>query len=267
MLEDDLKRLGHDKVTIKADNEPVMRALQEEIQRRWDKFTLLENSPVGQSQSNGVAERAVQAVSEQIRVMRHALQNRIGVLLPGRHPVITWMVEHASELISAFQRGPDGKTPFERIRGKPCRRTLTEFADKVHYRTGKIDHIKKLEPRWSEGIFLGINWRTGEAYAGTKDGVMCSSATRSLTPDRKCSREYVLGVRGVPWHLDPDLAEHMQWEGLRLPSYQAADIAGIPTQIDPRTVRRMRLKRDTWLYDRMPGMQGIDSEDRRTTPQ
>lgn len=147
------ERLGHDTLTIKADNEPAMRRLQEEIQRRRDKPTLLENSPVGQSEANGMAERAVQAVSEQIRVMGQELRNRVGVLLPARHPVMAWMVEHVSELVSAFQRGPDGKAAFERVRGKPYKRNLTEFAEKVAYRTGKIDHIKKLGARWNEGLF------------------------------------------------------------------------------------------------------------------
>lgn len=114
MLEEDVKRLGHDTVTIKADNEPAMMSLHKEVPRRREKSTLIENSPVGQSQSNGVAERAVQAVSEQIQVRRHGLHNRIRAVLPVRHPVMTWMVEHAGELVSAFQRGLDGNTCFRK---------------------------------------------------------------------------------------------------------------------------------------------------------
>lgn len=71
-----------------------------------------------------------------------------------------------------------GILAFGRARGKPYRRNLAEFAEKVSYRIGNIDYIKKLEARWNEGIFFGVNWRTGEATTGTKDGILHSSAIR-----------------------------------------------------------------------------------------
>lgn len=177
--------------------------------------------------------------------MRHALHNRIGAVLPVQHPVMTWLVAHASELISAFQRGPDGKIAFERFRRKSYRRNLAEFGEKVACRIGKLDTIKKLDARWSEGIFLGVQWRTGEALIGTREGVLCSSAIRRINSARRWSTEDVLGVRGVPWHREPELEEHTQWEGLRLPQEDQADIARIPVQGETQ-VRRMRLKKEDY---------------------
>ena len=60
----DIKKIGYKKIAIKGDNEPAIVSLQEEIRNSRDEETLLENSPVGQSQSNGVAERAVQSAGE-----------------------------------------------------------------------------------------------------------------------------------------------------------------------------------------------------------
>lgn len=62
---EDIKRLGHDTATVMADHEPAIRSLQEKIQRRRGKPTPVDTSSVGQPQMSGVAERAVQAVSEQ----------------------------------------------------------------------------------------------------------------------------------------------------------------------------------------------------------
>ena len=52
----DIESLGYKDVVIKTDNEPAMLTLQEEIKSRRVDKTILENSPVGESQSNGIAE-------------------------------------------------------------------------------------------------------------------------------------------------------------------------------------------------------------------
>ena len=59
-----------------------------------------ENSAVGESQSNGKAEAAVQAVEDQIRVMKAALESRLSARIPSQHPVMKWMVEYAAVLLN-----------------------------------------------------------------------------------------------------------------------------------------------------------------------
>ena len=66
----DIEYLGHKDIVLKTDSEPAMRTLQEEIKNRRRDKTILENSPVGESQSNGVAERAVKTITTQVRIMR-----------------------------------------------------------------------------------------------------------------------------------------------------------------------------------------------------
>ena len=56
----DIRFLDHKKIILKTDQEPAMVALQERIrQLRIDpgEQTILENSPVGESQSNGVVKK------------------------------------------------------------------------------------------------------------------------------------------------------------------------------------------------------------------
>ncbi len=77
----DIGKLGHREVILKSDNEPALRSVQEEVKRRREDPTILENSPVGDSRANGAAERAVQAVGEQICLLRKGLEERVGYRL------------------------------------------------------------------------------------------------------------------------------------------------------------------------------------------
>ena len=43
----------------------------------------MENSPVGASRANGARERAVQAIAEQVRVIRRGLEQRLELRLSG----------------------------------------------------------------------------------------------------------------------------------------------------------------------------------------
>ena len=56
---------------------------------------VLEHSPVGASQSNGVVERQIQSVGGQVRAMKSAIEARWQVDIAAQHLVITWVVEYA----------------------------------------------------------------------------------------------------------------------------------------------------------------------------
>lgn len=66
-------------VIFKGDQEPALQDLREVGRVRAPARSILEESPVGSSQSNGRAERAVQSISGQLRVMKDALQTMLGI--------------------------------------------------------------------------------------------------------------------------------------------------------------------------------------------
>ena len=115
----DTAKLGYIEIILKCDGEPAMKTIQEEVRKQRSEKTILENSPVGDSRANGAAERAVQAIAEQVRVLRRGLEQRLGLRLSGKHPVTAWLVERAADLLSKYQVGDDGKTGYERWKGKP----------------------------------------------------------------------------------------------------------------------------------------------------
>ena len=72
-----------------------------------------EHSHPGESPSNGLAERSVQVWEDQFRNLKAALDARLGIVLSNQHPVIAWLVEHASFILTNFMLRSDGRTGWE----------------------------------------------------------------------------------------------------------------------------------------------------------
>ena len=167
----DIEKLGYDEIILKSDNEPALLSVQAEVKKLRGKITFLENSLVGGSRANGAAERAEQDVGEEVRELRHALELRVGRRFSGHHPVTAWLIEHAADMSSKSFVGDDGQTAYERAKEKRYDKPAVEFGELVHYLFDRRKtHENWLDPKWCEGIFLGMRWRTGEFIIGTLSG-------------------------------------------------------------------------------------------------
>ena len=62
--------LGYSKIVLKCDQEPAIVSLRDAIKRELGTTTVPEESPVGESQSNGEVEGAIKLIKAQIRTMR-----------------------------------------------------------------------------------------------------------------------------------------------------------------------------------------------------
>ena len=91
------------------------------------------NSPVGESECNGRAENVVRRAKEKTRILMAQLEYGIGGKIPKGANIIPWMVRWAGELITKYAPGYDGKIPYERLRGEPCRVPLAMFGGIVLY--------------------------------------------------------------------------------------------------------------------------------------
>ena len=170
-----MRELGHahGDVIVKSDNEPAVKSLVEE----WGRLRaaegggkmVVENSPVGSSQSNGVVERGIQTVQGMIRTLRSALEDRWGVKLEADHVVWTWMVEYAGWLVTRGEVGKDGKTAYERIKGKAAKLVGMEFGEGVLWkRKREGGPLGKLTCMWDDGVFLGVKVVLARSSWGTK---------------------------------------------------------------------------------------------------
>ena len=60
------------------------------------------------------------------------------------------LVRHCAWLITHYQVKPDGKTPYERLRGRPYQGQVAEFAEVVLFRDPwKAADVPKLDDRWN----------------------------------------------------------------------------------------------------------------------
>ena len=122
-IKQDIEDMGHrEEVTLKSDQEPALLDLVNAIGRVRGGVTHKEKAKARDSQSNGVAERAVQSVEGMVRTMKIDLEEKLGTQVPCAHPIMSWMVEHAAETLNRYLVGEDGKTAYERLRGKKSRR-------------------------------------------------------------------------------------------------------------------------------------------------
>ena len=99
-LGEEVGKLGHQRLVLKSDQEPSIKALLQSIKPEKHPDIFFEHSPVAEHRSNGVAERAVKTVQGQFRAMKMALEARISEKVVETSDFIPWMVRHAAMLVN-----------------------------------------------------------------------------------------------------------------------------------------------------------------------
>lgn len=201
--------LMHGDVVVRSDQESAMASLVEDIGRRraglgggrW----IMENSPVGSSASNGVIERAIQGVQAQVRVMKLALEKKWRAQISHKHSVIPWVIEYAAYLLNRCEVGHDGRTAYERLKGRRARVVGIEFGELVHWRVKHVGGpLGKLDSVWNDGIFLGARGKSGELIVGDRRGVFKTRTVRRKPLEERWADGAAGLVRGVPWRTSDD---------------------------------------------------------------
>jgi hypothetical protein len=191
-------------IIVKSDQEPAMLALLSEIGRVratvGNGKCIPEHSPVGSSASNGVIERGVQSVEQMIRVLKSGLQERWGLNITTFHPIIPWLVEYAAFLLNRFEVGRDGKTAYERSKGKTAKSLGLEIGEAVLWRRKPVGGaMAKLTCLWSDGVFLGIRGVSGEIIIGDKSGVWKTRSIQRKPIEERWAKSSADMIGGVPW--------------------------------------------------------------------
>ena len=174
-----------------------------------------EFSAVGESPSNGKAERAVQAVEDMVRTYLSALEWRLQTKLQSEMPVMKWMVEHAANMLNRFTTNGDGVTPYAALHGRNSSERHIEFCEKVVYYVPKRAR-SKLCLRWRFGTDLGMAPNANECYVANVDGqvIRCRSIARVVEASR-WDLKAIEGIVGVPGNTavpGPLSAEHRHIE-------------------------------------------------------
>ena len=153
------------KVIVKTDQEPsIQYFVKDLIDSRPKGQTVTEESPVKSSGSKRVVERSVQGVEGQLRVILLAFERRLGHKVDAKEAVVTFMPEYAAYLMNRREVGKDGKTNYERSKGKKASILGIEFGEKLLYKVKPKDKQEKINTRWEYGIFVGVRRKGGELW-------------------------------------------------------------------------------------------------------
>ena len=207
----DLRKFGlHGKVILKSDQEnAVLDVLNSVCKARGKEgggssITLVEASPKGESQSNGVAERAVQDIEEGARAHKLDLESKVGKPIPVTHNILSWMVENVSDVINKQMVGSDGKTAFERLKGKKYKGEFLEFGSNIFHRVPEKPQGGLMTQRCMPGARLGKRFTTDEHVIGMDDGrVVRSRCVRTRPEEDSWNIDSIDKVKGQPW--DPSM--------------------------------------------------------------
>ena len=208
----DLERLGHyGDVVLRSDGEPALVDLVKEIAKgRGSRRTVIVHSAPGDSQGNGFIERGVRSVEEMARVLKLDLEHRLTTRLEVTHPVFAWLVEHAVDLHNKFLVGSDGKTVYERLKGKKYRGEVLPFASPVMLRVSEKVQGGVMSERWYEGMWLGKRFHTEEhLVARATDGVVVRPRSVQSLPNA-ISMDLLNKIVGAPWAPTSVMKDHQQ---------------------------------------------------------
>ena len=115
-----LEFLGYQKLLLKTNQESALKNVMASVKahRGADTQNMEESSPAYDSKSNGFIERAIQTLEGQLRTLKAALEAHLDQKIPMGSHILPWLIEHASTLLNLFELHTDGRTPYQRLRGK-----------------------------------------------------------------------------------------------------------------------------------------------------
>ena len=204
-----LDECGYKRVILKSDNEPSIKALKSKVKQVAQVEAILEEGKTGDKPSTGAVESSVKESKRQCRVMKSALQERLGLEIPDRHPILAWLSRHGSFLISRYRVGPDGRTPYERLKGRGWRRPMVTFGEQVWFRPLKSYTANRtdLTPQLDSGVYVGTHGRNGDVLIMTDKGVIKGGSVKRKPLEDRWSKEGFDKLRGTPWKLRPQSEE------------------------------------------------------------
>ena len=113
-----------------------------------------ESSAIGESHSNGMAERTIQLTEDDARTLKSAFEERIEARLTSTHPLMKWLVEHAASLRNRYSTTQTGETPYKKRHEQKALDKAIEFAERVFYFIPKKLRAE-LNLKWTLGVYLG----------------------------------------------------------------------------------------------------------------
>ena len=153
------------------------------------------------------------------------------------------MVDHSAATIDRFQVGSDGKTSYERRRGKKFQKELAEFSECVWYLKAKSKSTPDIKSRWANGVWLGIREESNEIIIGTSEGVIKTrTIRRKADPKDSWNADELNAMKGTPWQPVPGGPDQRIPIRVRPPDQITAEEGEKVAKVAEREVKSRALK-------------------------
>ena len=270
-LAEEIVKSGFPRIILKSDGEPaIIEMKREAVKRAREEVAvevIFEESHAYVSQTNGVVEQAVGAIEAKTRTLKFATEELHGVKLEPNSPVLTWAVAYAGQMMSRAHRySSDGRTAYELRKGKPYKRRLPVFGEKVLAMSLGKRRLKS-EYRTFEAIYLGLAERSDMLIVGNADGCQRVATVKRLPPSSRRDAELIKALKGVPWRPRPGVAQEPGAQEVPVCIHADPVVRDdeLPQKVKPRSCtsgpRRVYIRRDKELkkYGYTVGCPGCDA--------
>ena len=166
---------------------------------KWPHGAIVQTSVVGSHASNGATERAILEIARQGRCMRSALESHFkDYHLQTTSVSFPWLIRHASWLVTRFLIKTDGKSAYQRLRGRDYHGEVAEFGEAV-FCLNPLQKINSLDDKGDIGCWMGKGLGSDEHLIGTESGIpRCRSVCRQAE-SKRWNLQLFERVIGTPW--------------------------------------------------------------------
>ena len=138
-LHEGLKSWGHTggpngNIILKTDGEPAIVALRDTLARYHGGVVAPEVPPTGESQAHGSAEEHGKRMRGFVKVYKDQIEARANVKLKPSDSILLWIIRWAAMVYSSYKVGEDGKTAYERQKGRRRKLGVVPIGELVMYK-------------------------------------------------------------------------------------------------------------------------------------
>ena len=131
-----LKSWGHGggtggELIMKSDGEPALLAVRNAVIKYHGGVIIPEAPAKGEKAENGLIEEAGKTIREYVCTFLSAIEDGVDDVIPLDANIIPWIVRWAAMCYSRCAVGKDGRTAYERLRGRTCRSTVVPMGEKA----------------------------------------------------------------------------------------------------------------------------------------
>ena len=133
------------------------------------------------------------------------MEDQAKMVVSGNEVAVQWLVRWAAMLVSRYLVGKDGRTGYERRRGRKCTIPCVPFGEVVWYREVRQNkyQVGKLSTEMKEGIWLGHATQTNEILIGTEEGVIRVYDVKRKEEGPRWEADKIRNMKGTPRQPNP----------------------------------------------------------------